>query len=178
MATPLLGSRAQPAHVLVDEPNLPAQRVDAVAPTFALLLALLQCGALRRDLSDTRVQLATQPLCSLLGVGRSTLQLVKLPLLYCFGCTGRLEQAPHLFCARRSSGLGAKVSEMRLGSLQDAGRLRTVVRVGLNGRDPPAQLCPSRVERDAWIGTRPHEPCCSVHPVGGDVAADDHAAEQ
>src|SRR5207302_3565750 len=82
MAAPLLGSRAQPAHVLVDEPNLPAQRVDAVAPTFALQLALLQCGALGRDLSDTCVQLATQPPRSLLGVNRSTLQLVKLPLLY------------------------------------------------------------------------------------------------
>src|SRR2546428_8644925 len=155
MAAPLLGSLAQPAHVLVDEPNLPAQRVDAVAPTFALQLALLQRCALRRDLTDTRVQLATQPLCSLLGVGRSTLQLVKLPLLYCFGCTGRLEQAPHLFCTRRSSGLGAKVSEMRLGSLQDAGCLRTVVPVGLNGLDPPVQLCPSRVAVEARVGIRP-----------------------
>src|SRR2546425_6559299 len=101
-----------------------------------------------------------------------------LPLTYSSARPVRPEQAPLLFCPRRPSGLGAKVSEMRLGSLQDAGRLRTVVRVGLNGRDPPAQLCPSRVERDAWIGTRPHEPCCSVHAVGGDVAADDHAAEQ
>src|SRR5207245_7631893 len=113
-----------------------------------------------------------------LGVGPSTLELVKLPLLYCFGCTGRLEQPRHLFCPCRTSGLGAKVSEMRLRSLQDAGRLPSVVRVGLNGRDPPAQVCPSGVERDAWIGTRPHEPCCSVYAVGGDVAADDHAAEQ
>ena len=60
MPAPFLRSRAQPGHVLVDEPNLPAQRVDAVAPPVALELSLLKRGALRGDLAHAGFQLAAQ----------------------------------------------------------------------------------------------------------------------
>ena len=178
MPATLFRSGAQSGHVFVDQPNLPAERVDAVAPALALELPLLQRGALRCHLPYAGLQLPTHPGRSLFGGARRALQAGQLQLLGLFGGARRLEHARHLFGPRGSGGLRAELREARLRGVQDPSCLGRIPRLRLDGGDPPQQLGAPCVERDSGVCTRPDQPSCSVDASGGDVAPDDHAAQQ